>query len=127
MAASRRKFNFGYPDAYGAAHYPPAYDITASSTAFLQYQFRAEQQDKAPPDYALKDEEGDRAQKEYSKKYAPAYLPPHSGLKSYLGFGYDDKSKTDFIFFQSKLEGKGLLSFKDWLRGRNVDPSKFPE
>jgi len=126
MASSRRKFNFGYPDSYGAAHYPPAYDAAASSTAFLQYQFRAEQEDMAPPNTAIKDEAGDRAQKEYAKKYAPAYLPPHSGLNSYKGFGHD-KGNFDYVFFQSEIRGEGALSFSDWLRKRNLDPNKFPK
>jgi len=125
MASSRRKFNFGYPDGYGAAMYPPAYDATASSTAFLQYQFRAEQKDIAPPNSALKDPAGDKAQEEFAKKYAPLYLPPHSGLSSYLGFGHD-KNNVDHVFFQSKPTGPGALSFKEWLMKKNLDPKDFP-
>ena len=69
MGTARRKFQFGYPDGYGAAAYPPAYDSTSCATAFLQYQFRAEQKDMAPPDYAVPDLEADIAQEEFRKKY----------------------------------------------------------
>lgn len=126
MSAARRKFQFGYPDSYGAAVYPPAYDAAASATAFLQYQFRAEQQDKAPPNTALPDAAGDKAQEDFKKKYSPLYLPPHSGLKSFLGFGHD-KNNFDYVFFQSKPIGPGALSFKEWLRKKNIDPGTFPE
>jgi len=125
MSAARRKFAFGYPDGYGAALYPPAYDATVSATAFLQYQFRAEQQDKAPPDTALVDKSGDLAQKEYKAKYPPADLPPHSGLSSYKGFGYKDG--IGYIFFQSEPTGPGVYSFKEWLRKNNINPDKFPK
>lgn len=126
MASARRKFGFGYPDGNGAAMYPPAYDAACSATCFLQYQFRSEQKDVAPPDSALKDDEGDKAQRDYVKKYSPAYLPPHSGLSSFRGFGHDEKSKTDFVFFQNNPEGPGALSFREWLRKKKIDPSKFP-
>lgn len=125
MGAGRRKFNFGYPDGYGAANYPPAYDSVFSSTAFLQYQFRSEQQDKAPPNTGIADSAGDAAQADYKKKFAPADLPPHSGLKSYKGFGYKDG--TGFIFFQSEPVGPGAMSFRDWLIKQGVNPDKFPK
>jgi hypothetical protein len=126
MASSRRKFNFGYPDAYGAAMYPPAYDATASSTAFLQYQFRAEQKDLAPPNSALKDKEGDKAQEDFKNKYSPLYALPHSGLSSFLGFSHDKASATDYVFFQSKPQGEGAISFKEWLRSKGIDSNKLP-
>jgi|694.fasta_scaffold19208_4 hypothetical protein len=126
MASSRRKFNFGYPDGYGAIQYPPAYDATASSTAFLQYQFRAEQKDFAPPNTALKDEEGDRDQEEFKKKYPLTRSLPHSGLSSFLGFAHD-KANFDYVFFQSKPVGYGAISFKEWLKSKNIDPNKLPE
>ena len=125
MGSGRRKFGFGYPDGNGSAMYPPAYDAAISATAFLQYQFRAEQKDIAPPNTALKDEAGDKAQKEYAKKYNPAYLPPHSGLSSYRGFGHD-KNNIDYVFFQSEPTGEGALSFSEWLRKKNIDPKSFP-
>lgn len=126
MASARRKFGFGYPDGNGAAMYPPAYDTACSATCFLQYQFRAEQKDIAPPDTALKDEEGDKAQKEYVKKYHPAHLPPHSGLKSFRGFGHD-KNNIDYVFFQNRPSGPGALSFKQWLIKNNKNPNDFPD
>jgi hypothetical protein len=126
MGTARRKFQFGYPDAYGAALYPAAYDSTSCATAFLQYQFRTEQQDKAPPDTAIPDSEADKAQADYRKKYAPTDLPPHSGLKSFLGFGHD-KNNIDYVFFQSPVSGPGALSFREWLKKKNIDPNKFPE
>lgn len=125
MGSARRKFNFGYPDGYGAALYPPAYDAPCSATAFLQYQFRTEQKDIAPTNTALKDDEADKSQAEYVKKYPPAHLPPHSGLSSFLGFGHD-KNNFDYVFFQSKPVGEGAISFKDWLKAKNLDASKFP-
>lgn len=125
MSTARRKFQFGYPDAYGAAVYPPAYDSSACATAFLQYQFRAEQKDVAPPDTALKDEQGDKDQADFRKKYPPVDLPPHSGLASFLGFGHD-KNNIDYVFFQSQPTGPGALSFREWLRKKNIDPSTFP-
>lgn len=125
MASSRRKFGFGYPDGAGAAMYPPAYDAAVSATCFLQYQFRSEQKDIAPPNSALKDEAGDKAQKDYEKKYSPAYLPPHSGLSSFRGFGHD-KNNVDYVFFQNNPVGEGALSFREWLRKNNKDPNKFP-
>lgn len=126
MGTARRKFQFGYPDAYGAAAYPAAYDSTACATAFLQYQFRAEQQDKAPPSTAVADPEADKAQADFREKYPPLFLPPHSGLKSYLGFGHD-KNNIDYVFFQSEPKGPGALSFKEWLRNKGIDPKTFPE
>lgn len=125
MGAGRRKFGFGYPDGYGAAMYPPAYDSVFNATAYLQYQFRAEQKDKAPPDTALADSRGDIAQAEYKTKYPPANLPPHSGMVSYKGFGHKDG--TDYIFFQSEPTGPGALSFSDWLIKQGVNPEKFPK
>lgn len=126
MASARRKFNFGYPDGNGAALYPPAYDAPVSSTCFLQYQFRSEQKDIAPKNTALKDEAGDKAQKEYVKKYSPAYLPPHSGMGSFKGFSHDNKTKTDYVFFQNEPFGSNVLSFKDWLIKNNKNPNNFP-
>jgi hypothetical protein len=125
MGSARRKFHFGYPDAYGAAQYPPAYDAASSATTYVQYQFRSEQKDVAPPNTALKDEAGDKSQKDFEKKYPPLYLPPHSGLKSFLGFGHD-KNNVDYVFFQSKPAGQGAISFKDWLRSKGKDPETFP-
>jgi len=126
MGTARRKFQFGYPDGYGAAAYPPAYDSTSCATAFLQYQFRAEQKDMAPPDYAVPDLEADIAQEEFRKKYPPLFLPPHSGLKSFLGFGHD-KNNIDYVFFQSKPSGPGALSFKEWLKNKGLSPANFPD
>lgn len=126
MSTARRKFQFGYPDAYGAAVYPPAYDSVSCASAFLQYQFRAEQKDMAPPDTAIPDAEGDADQAAYRKKYAPTDLPPHSGLASFLGFGHD-KNNIDYVFFQSKPEGPGALSFREWLKKKNIDPKSFPD
>lgn len=125
MGAGRRKFGFGYPDGYGAAMYPPAYDSVFSATAYLQYQFRTEQKDKAPPDTALSDSQGDRAQAEYKRKYPPANLPPHSGMESFKGFGYKDG--VGYIFFQSEPTGPGVLSFSEWLRKRGDNPASFPK
>ena len=79
----------------------------------------------APPNTALKDEAGDKSQKDFEKKYPPLYLPPHSGLKSFLGFGHD-KNNVDYVFFQSKPAGQGAISFKDWLRSKGKDPETFP-
>lgn len=126
MGSARRKFHFGYPDAYGAAQYPPAYDAACSATTYVQYQFRSEQKDVAPPNTALRDEAGDRAQKDFEKKYPPLYLPPHSGLKSFRGFGHD-KNNIDYVFFQSNPVGEGALSFKDWLKSKGKNPDNFPD
>lgn len=124
MGAGRRKFCFGYPDGYGAAQYPPAYDSVFNASTYVQYQFRSEQKDKAPPDTAIPDAAGDLAQAEYKKKYAPADLPPHSGMVSFKGFGHEDVA--DFVFFQSTPTGPGALSFREWLRKNGFQPNKFP-
>jgi len=126
MSTARRKFQFGYPDAYGAAAYPPAYDAPSCSTTYLQYQFRAEQKDGKLTDTALKDLQNDKEQEEFKAKYSPLHLPPHSGLKSFLGFSHD-KSNIDYVFFQSKPFGEGSLSFKQWLAKRNINSNKFPD
>lgn len=127
MGTARRKFQFGYPDAYGAALYPPAYDAPSCATAYLQYQFRAEQKDISPENTALKDAKGDTAQEDFKRKYDPLYLPPHSGLKSFLGFSHDKSTNTDYVFFQAKPFGEGKLSFKEWLAKRNINSNKFPD
>ena len=71
----RTQMKFGYPDGYGVALYPVGYHTPTAADALVHMQFRKQQKDYAPPDTALPDSMGDKAQAEYRRKMG--VLPKH--------------------------------------------------
>jgi len=73
----RTQMKFGYPDGYGIAFYPMGYHMPTSADALINHEFRKHQKDIAPPNTAIPDPAGDKAQAEYRRKMG--VLPKASG------------------------------------------------
>ena len=98
--AMRTQMKFGYPDGYGAALYPMAYHTPTASDAYIDMQFRREQEDYAPPDTALPDSEADKAIMAYREKMG--VLPKLSGKDFMKGFTHHDGVGLVWLHYMPK-------------------------